>query len=179
MKHRYAPRKRWRNFKLKQTKTTFKKINYGIISKQCADDDLYSFAFFMHTGFAFLEIGNTQKNAINILFKNIFIITSPIALWNCWFNLMYPGFAEVLRFRIAGFGLEVQFVNGGWIWPTTGYTYWTDFFFQGMFAATAATIVSGAVNMKIGPFMIFTVLYVGLVYPILGSWKWGGGFATT
>jgi Amt family ammonium transporter len=47
-----------------------------------------------------------------------------------------------------------------------------------MFAATAATIVSGAVaeRMKIGPFMVFTVIYVGLVYPIAGSWKWGGGF---
>jgi Amt family ammonium transporter len=59
-----------------------------------------------------------------------------------------------------------------------GYTWWTDFLFQGMFAATAATIVSGAVaeRMKIGPFMIFTIIYVGLVYPIAGSWKWGGGF---
>jgi Amt family ammonium transporter len=59
-----------------------------------------------------------------------------------------------------------------------GYTWWTDFLFQGMFAATAATIVSGAVaeRMKIGAFMIFTIIYVGLVYPIAGSWKWGGGF---
>jgi Amt family ammonium transporter len=59
-----------------------------------------------------------------------------------------------------------------------GYTWWTDFLFQGMFAATAATIVSGAVaeRIKIGPFMIFTVIYVGLIYPIAGSWKWGGGF---
>ena len=59
-----------------------------------------------------------------------------------------------------------------------GYTFWTDFLFQGMFAATAATIVSGAVaeRMKILPFMIFTILYVGFAYPIAGSWKWGGGF---
>ena len=59
-----------------------------------------------------------------------------------------------------------------------GYTWWTDFLFQAMFAATAATIVSGAVaeRMKIGPFMIFTLLYVGFIYPIAGSWKWGGGF---
>jgi Amt family ammonium transporter len=59
-----------------------------------------------------------------------------------------------------------------------GYTFWTDFLFQGMFAATAATIVSGAVaeRMKILPFMIFTIIYIGLVYPIAGSWKWGGGF---
>ena len=52
------------------------------------------------------------------------------------------------------------------------------FFFKGMFAATAATIVSGAVaeRIKIGAFMIFTIIYVGLVYPIVGAWKWGGGF---
>jgi len=59
-----------------------------------------------------------------------------------------------------------------------GYTWWTDFLFQGMFAATAATIVSGAVaeRIKIGPFMIFVILYVGIIYPLAGSWKWGGGF---
>jgi len=59
-----------------------------------------------------------------------------------------------------------------------GYTWWTDFLFQGMFAATAATIVSGAVaeRIKLKSFMIFAILYVGLVYPIIGSWKWGGGF---
>jgi Amt family ammonium transporter len=59
-----------------------------------------------------------------------------------------------------------------------GYTWWTDFLFQGMFAATAATIVSGAVaeRIKLSGFMLFSILYVGLVYPIVGSWKWGGGF---
>jgi Amt family ammonium transporter len=59
-----------------------------------------------------------------------------------------------------------------------GYTWWTDFLFQGMFAATAATIVSGAVaeRIKLKSFMLFTIIYVGLVYPIIGSWKWGGGF---
>jgi Amt family ammonium transporter len=59
-----------------------------------------------------------------------------------------------------------------------GYTYWTDFLFQGMFAATAATIVSGAIaeRAKLGSFFTFSMLYVGIVYPIIGSWKWGGGF---
>ena len=59
-----------------------------------------------------------------------------------------------------------------------GYTWWTDFLFQGMFAATAATIVSGAVaeRIKLNSFMLFSIVYVGLVYPIIGSWKWGGGF---
>ena len=140
--------------------------------------------FFMHLGFAFLEIGLTrQKNTINILFKNIFIITIGLLLY-CFvgFNLMYPGFSESSLgiFGFAGFGLTSPVTDAGTLdlMYNEGYTYWTDFLFQGMFAATAATIVSGAVaeRMKILPFMIFTLLYVGLVYPIAGSWKWGGGF---
>jgi Amt family ammonium transporter len=140
--------------------------------------------FFMHLGFAFLEIGLTrQKNTINILFKNIFIITIGLLLY-CLvgFNLMYPGFAEDSAgfFGFAGFGISAPLTEAGALDLTynQGYTYWTDFLFQGMFAATAATIVSGAVaeRMKILPFMIFTIFYVGLVYPIAGSWKWGGGF---
>ena len=140
--------------------------------------------FFMHLGFAFLEIGLTrQKNTLNILFKNIFIITSGLLLY-CFvgFNLMYPGFSEGSAgiFGFAGFGLSSPLTNAGAIdlAYNEGYTYWTDFLFQGMFAATAATIVSGAVaeRMKILPFMIFAIVYVGFVYPIAGSWKWGGGF---
>jgi Amt family ammonium transporter len=139
--------------------------------------------FFMHLGFSLLEIGLTrQKNTINILFKNVFIITIGLLLY-CLvgFNLMYPGeFNGFLGF--AGFGLSSPVVDGALdLAYNEGYTYWTDFLFQGMFAATAATIVSGAVaeRVKIVPFMIFTVLYVGLVYPIAGSWKWGGGFLQT
>ncbi|MGA1226143.1 MAG: ammonium transporter [Tamlana sp.] len=140
--------------------------------------------FFMHLGFAFLEIGLTrQKNTINILFKNIFIITIGLLLY-CLvgFNLMYPGeFNGFLGF--AGFGLDSPLTAEGSLDLTynEGYTYWTDFLFQGMFAATAATIVSGAVaeRMKILPFMLFTLVYVGLVYPIAGSWQWGGGFLST
>lgn len=140
--------------------------------------------FFMHLGFSFLEIGLTrQKNTINILFKNIFIITIGLLLY-CFvgFNLMYPGeFNGFIGF--SGFGLSSPLTAEGALDLTynQGYTYWTDFLFQGMFAATAATIVSGAVaeRVKIVPFMIFTVLYVGLVYPIAGSWKWGGGFLQT
>ena len=143
--------------------------------------------FFMHLGFGLLEIGLTrQKNAINILFKNIFIVTVGLLLY-CLigFNLMYPGFTEdsLGIFGFAGVGLETPLTEKGTLdlAYNKGYTYWTDFLFQGMFAATAATIVSGAVaeRMKLVPFMIFTVLYVGLVYPIAGSWKWGGGFLQT
>ncbi|MBT8286591.1 MAG: ammonium transporter [Flavobacteriaceae bacterium] len=143
--------------------------------------------FFMHLGFGLLEIGLTrQKNTLNILFKNVFIITVGLLLY-CLvgFNLMYPGFEEgsVGLFGFAGFGLDSPLTAEGALDLTysEGYTYWTDFLFQGMFAATAATIVSGAVaeRIKIGPFMFFTILYVGLVYPIAGSWKWGGGFLQT
>ncbi|MCF6348475.1 MAG: ammonium transporter [Flavobacteriaceae bacterium] len=137
--------------------------------------------FFMHLGFALLEIGLTrQKNTINVLFKNIFIITVGLLLY-CLigFNLMYPGEFNGF-FGFAGFGLDSPLTADGNLdlAYNEGYTYWTDFLFQGMFAATAATIVSGAVaeRIKIGPFMIFVILYVGLVYPIAGSWKWGGGF---
>ena len=137
--------------------------------------------FLMHFGFAFLEIGLTrEKNTINVLFKNIFIITSGLLLYYLvGFGLMYPGdFNGYLG--LSSFGLEAP-LNADGNFDLTyneGYTYWTDFLFQGMFAATAATIVSGAVaeRIKIGPFMIFVILYVGFVYPIVGSWKWGGGF---
>ncbi|WP_373516238.1 ammonium transporter [Pricia sp.] len=138
--------------------------------------------FFMHTGFSFLEIGLTrQKNTINILFKNIFIITAGLLLYYAWgFNLMYPGFEEGSSgiFGFAGFGIDAPENGMTPEYADGGYTWWTDFLFQGMFAATAATIVSGAVaeRVKIGAFMIFTVFYVGLVYPIVGAWKWGGGF---
>ena len=133
--------------------------------------------FFMHLGFSLLEIGLTrQKNTLNILFKNIFIITVGLLLY-CLvgFNLMYPGDFNGF-FGFAGFGLDA--VAAADLAYNEGYTYWTDFLFQGMFAATAATIVSGAVaeRIKLVPFMIFVVIYVGVVYPIAGSWKWGGGF---
>ena len=138
--------------------------------------------FFMHLGFSFLEIGLTrQKNTVNILFKNFFVITIGILLYALGgFNLMYPGFDEgsmgILKF--AGFGIGAP--EGGMTpgYADGGYTWWTDFLFQAVFAATAATIVSGAVaeRIKLGGFMLFTILYVGLVYPIIGSWKWGGGF---
>ncbi len=139
--------------------------------------------FFMHLGFSLLEIGLTrQKNTINILFKNIFIICIGLLLY-CMvgFNLMYPGFEENALgfFGFGGFGLQAPMADGALdLTYNAGYTYYTDFLFQGMFAATAATIVSGAVaeRIKIGPFMIFSILYVGIVYPIAGSWKWGGGF---
>ena len=138
--------------------------------------------FFMHLGFSFLEIGLTrQKNTVNILFKNFFVITIGLIMYALGgFNLMYPGFEEGSAgfLKFAGFGIAPP--DGGMTaeYASAGYTWWTDFLFQGMFAATAATIVSGAVaeRIKLNSFMIFTMIYVGLVYPLIGSWKWGGGF---
>ena len=138
--------------------------------------------FFMHLGFSFLEIGLTrQKNTINILFKNFFVITIGLLLYAIGgFNLMYPGFEEGAAgfFKFAGFGIAAPEGGMTTAYADGGYTWWTDFLFQGMFAATAATIVSGAVaeRIKLTSFMLFSIIYVGLVYPIVGAWKWGGGF---
>ena len=137
--------------------------------------------FFMHLGFSFLEIGLTrQKNTINILFKNFFIITMGIIVY-CLigFNLMYPGNFNIIGNGILGFaGLGLDSTAAANLAYNEGYTYWTDFLFQAMFAATAGTIISGAVaeRIKINSFMLIVFIYVGLVYPVVGSWQWGSGF---
>tara|TARA_X000000368_G_scaffold72631_1_gene53156 strand:- start:639 stop:1823 length:1185 start_codon:yes stop_codon:yes gene_type:complete len=137
--------------------------------------------FFMHLGFSFLEIGLTrQKNTINILFKNFFIITMGIIVY-CLvgFNLMYPGEFNIIGNGILGFaGPGLDSATASDLAYNEGYTYWTDFLFQAMFAATAGTIISGAVaeRIKINSFMLIIFIYVGLVYPIVGSWQWGSGF---
>ncbi|WP_215224349.1 ammonium transporter [Echinicola shivajiensis] len=140
--------------------------------------------FIMHLGFAGVEAGFGQaKNTVNILFKNtvtpiIGILTYAI----CGFFLMYPGFDVPGWFGFDGAGWSMFWfapenadVSAGY--ADAGYTYWTDFLFQAMFAATAATIVSGAIaeRVKLGAYLLFTLIYVGIVYPIIGSWKWGGG----
>ena len=138
--------------------------------------------FFMHMGFSLLEAGLTrQKNTVNILFKNFFVITAWLLLYAlAGFNLMYPGFEEGATgfFKFAGWGIAPP--EGGMTaaYASGGYTWWTDFLFQGMFAATAATIISGAVaeRIKLEAFFVIAILYVGIVYPIVGSWQWGGGF---
>jgi ammonium transporter, Amt family len=139
--------------------------------------------FIMHLGFASLEAGLTRaKNTVNILFKNTIIPAIGLLTYAfVGFNLMYPGadFAGSF-FGFAGFGLPLP---EGWDSSNynEGYTFFTDFIFQAMFAATAATIVSGAVaeRVKLGPFIFFSILYVAICYPIVGMWKWGGGFLNT
>lgn len=135
--------------------------------------------FIMHLGFATLESALCQsKNTVNILFKNTLIpCIGLLTYYAVGFGLMYPGeFNGYFGFAGAGLtppenGMSPAYADGG-------YTYWTDFLFQGMFAATCATIVSGAVaeRVKLKSFLFFATLFVAFVYPIAGSWKWGGGF---
>ena len=136
--------------------------------------------FMMHLGFATLEAGlSQQKNAVNILFKNVTVLAIGLLSYAAiGFNLMYPGeeFAGAF-FGFGGFGVGTD-AAGLTTAYNENYTYWTDFIFQAMFAATTATIVSGAVaeRIKISSFVIFSTLFVAVCYPIVGMWKWGGGF---
>ncbi|MBK1827969.1 ammonium transporter [Haloferula rosea] len=138
--------------------------------------------FLMHLGFATLEAGLTQKkNTVNILFKNCFIIAIGIVTYALvGFNTHYPGdfngwisIGKPIGDLNAGAG--ATFGYGGLDLAMTGYG---DFIFQAMFAATAATIVSGAVaeRVKLPTFMIFATILVGFLYPVVGSWHWGGGW---
>ena len=137
--------------------------------------------FIMHLGFSCIESGLCQrKNTVNILFKNVFIICSGLLVYAVWgFNAMYPGdfngiFAMGSAISNADYG-STDLSYGGTGLCQTGFA---DFIFQAMFAATAATIVSGAVaeRVKLPSFMLFALLLVGFAYPITGGWKWGGGF---
>jgi ammonium transporter, Amt family len=137
--------------------------------------------FVMHLGFACLETGLTRaKNSVNILFKNTFIICAGVLTYYVvGFGLMYPGeFSISGLFGFGGAGLPVPEDGMTAEYADGGYTYYTDFLFQSLFAATAATIVSGAVaeRIKLKSFMVFTVIFVSVVYTIAGSWQWGEGW---
>lgn len=138
--------------------------------------------FVMHLGFATVESGLTRaKNTVNILFKNTLIPAIGLLTYALiGFSLMYPGegnwlLGGWLGFGGGGIGTDAAGLTSAY---NAGYTYWTDFLFQGMFAATAATIVSGAVaeRIKLNSFLLFSTLYVAVGYPIAGSWVWGGGW---
>jgi len=138
--------------------------------------------FIMHLGFASVESGLTQaKNSVNVIYKNVFILAMGILTYAfVGFQIMYPGDFNGF-FGFGGFGIGFDEANPiGML--TTEYgmdmTLWTDFIFQAMFAATAATIVSGCVTgrVKLPAFMMFGTLLVGISYPITGSWLWGGGW---
>lgn len=135
--------------------------------------------FIMHLGFSCVETGLTQsKNTVNILFKNLFIVSIGIVGYALYgFNAMYPG--EFNGFFALGSWFGVDNSDVGMVTDSyAAYTWWTDFIFQAMFAATAATIVSGAVaeRVKLSGFMLYATLLVTFFYPITGSWQWGGGW---
>ena len=137
--------------------------------------------FVMHLGFAALETGMTRpKNAVNVLFKNTVIPPLGLLLYALvGFNLMYPqGWAVEGILGFSGFGVGPASAADLTSAYDPGYTYWTDFLFQGMFAATAATIVSGAVaeRVRLGPFLAFSAVFVAVIYPLAGSWQWGEGW---
>ncbi len=128
--------------------------------------------FFMQAGFALVETGFTRaKNAINIIMKNVMDVS-----------------AGGLAFFLVGFGVMFGTTAGGWI-GTDGFMLteigdysvewsYTFFFFQAVFAATAATIVSGAVAERtaFNAYLIFSILITAFIYPVFGSWAWGSLF---
>lgn len=139
--------------------------------------------FIMHLGFACVESGLTRaKNTVNILFKNTLIPCIGLLTYAfVGFNIMYPGDSWIINgfLGYSGFGISAPADEAGLIEYAGGnYTYWTDFLFQAMFAATAATIVSGAVaeRVKLHTFLIFSTIFVAFAYTIAGSWKWGAGW---
>jgi Amt family ammonium transporter len=144
--------------------------------------------FFMNLGFATVESGFCRaKNTVAILAKNFIVFAvSSIAFLVLGFGLMFGDGNGILGTQ------GLFFAGGADNSPAIGDTYkgvysainwtgvplWAKFFFQLVFAGTAATIVSGAVaeRVKFGAFYVFSFIMVGLIYPIVGHWIWGGGW---
>lgn len=130
--------------------------------------------FFMQAGFAMVECGFTRaKNAVNILMKNLMDFSfGSLAFWAVGFAIMF-GADRMGLFGVSGF-----FLSG--VDPGTGDGLWTFTFwiFQAVFAATAATIVSGAMaeRTRFISYIICSAVLTGLIYPVVGHWIWGGGW---
>ncbi len=133
---------------------------------------------FMNAGFAMVEAGMCrQKNAVNILSKNLFVFTLAVtAYWFIGFQIMYkadwviPG---VLKFGGLFFDPTV---TAEMVTTPDTLVPSVDFLFQAAFAGTAATIVSGLVaeRIKFGEFVVFSLILTAFIYPIAGSWQWNG-----
>ncbi|MCY6383291.1 ammonium transporter [Hoeflea prorocentri] len=137
----------------------------------------------MAAGFAMLEAGLVRsKNTSMQLTKNISLFSiAAIMYYLIGYNLMYPGDGWSISGILGAFGVAVMEPVGVAADAVSDLSYasvGSDFFFQLMFCATTASIVSGtlAERMKLWPFLIFTVVLTGILYPIQASWKWGGGF---
>ena len=136
--------------------------------------------FWMAAGFAMLEAGLVRsKNVTMQLTKNIALFSiASIMYWLVGFNLMYPGeFNGYFAFNFVPTSLEP--VGLGADEAALDYaSVASDFFFQLMFVAATASIVSGALaeRIKLWPFLVFVIVLTGFMYPITGSWQWGGGW---
>ncbi|MEM1312979.1 MAG: ammonium transporter, partial [Pseudomonadota bacterium] len=145
----------------------------------------------MAAGFAMLEAGLVrQKNVAMQLTKNVGLFSfAAVAYYIIGYNIMYPlgnwsiGSDETGGY-LGAFGVAV--LEAVAVAPDAaddlGYaSTGSDYFFQLMFCAATASIVSGtlAERIKLWPFLIFTIILTGLIYPIQASWKWGGGFLDT
>ena len=136
--------------------------------------------FFMNLGFAMVESGLARaKNTVNILTKNFIVFAlASVAYWIVGFGLMFANGNSFMGleglFFIGGNGVDGAYASLSW----ANVPLFAKFFFQLVFAATAATIVSGAVaeRIKFQSFIAFSLVLVGLLYPVTGHWIWGGGF---
>jgi Amt family ammonium transporter len=140
-----------------------------------------AFVMWMAAGFSMLEAGMVRsKSTVEILTKNIALYSiASIMYMLVGYNLMYPadgnGIIPAVSFFLGGDNETADVLaSGGEIY----YSALADFFFQVVFVATAMSIVSGAVaeRMKLSSFLLFCIVMTGLIYPIQGYWKWGGGF---
>ncbi|MDV7270981.1 ammonium transporter [Thioclava sp. A2] len=147
--------------------------------------------FWMAAGFAMLEAGLVRsKNVTMQLLKNVILFAIACTMYYLiGYNLMYPlgnwsvGADETGGY-LGAFAVAVLEAVGVGADAVDDYSYastGSDFFFQVMFCATTASIVSGtlAERIKLWPFLIFTTILTSIIYPIVGSWKWGGGFLDT
>ena len=138
--------------------------------------------FFMAAGFAMLEAGLVRgKNVAMQLTKNVTLFSlASLFYYILGYNLMYPGDGWTISNILGAFsitGLEPVGLEGAD--PDLTYaSVGSDFFFQLMFCAATASIVSGALaeRIKLWPFLAFVIVLTAVIYPIQASWKWGGGF---
>ncbi|MEO9781707.1 MAG: ammonium transporter [Sedimentitalea sp.] len=150
--------------------TTFMFIMMGVL------------VFWMAAGFAMLEAGLVRsKNVTMQLTKNMALFSlAAIFYFLIGYNLMYPGDGWSIPGMLGAFSLtSLEPVGLAGAEPDLTYaSVGSDFFFQLMFCAATASIVSGALaeRIKLWPFLIFVVILTALIYPIQASWKWGGGF---
>ncbi|WP_375553011.1 ammonium transporter [Roseovarius mucosus] len=139
--------------------------------------------FFMAAGFAMLEGGLVRsKNVTMQMTKNIVLYSfATIMYWLVGFNLMYPGDGWLVAGWVGPFFAMTELDPVGVAAADAALDYasiGSDFFFQLVFVAATASIVSGALaeRIKLWPFLVFVIVLTGFMYPISGSWQWGGGW---